>query len=82
MGRSKLKVFKINLFNQSQVYSIGSYIEGNVFIELSKDMVPVKSIKIQLYGAAQVSWSEQSGRYENTYSNSEGICRLTWTIWK
>ena len=80
MGRNKPRVFKINLFNH-QVYSVGSYIEGNVFIELSKDMVPVKSIKIQLSGTAQVNWSERNGQYMNTYRNSEGICRLAWTIW-
>lgn len=82
MGKSKPKVFKINLFNQTQAYSVGSYIEGNVFIELSKDMVPVNSIKIQLSGMAHVNWSERSGQYTNRYSNSEGICRLTWIIWR
>ena len=82
MGKSKPKVFKINLFNQTQAYSGGSYIEGNVFIELSKDMVPVTSIKIQLSGTARVNWSEQNGQNRNTYRNSEGICRLTWIIWR
>ena len=82
MGRSKLRVFKINLFNGTQAYSAGSDIEGNVFIELSKAMVPVKSIKIQLSGIVHVHWSEQNGEYKNMYKNSEGICNLTWTIWK
>ena len=82
MWRSKLRVFKINLFNGTQAYSAGSDIEGNVFIELSKDMVPVKSIKIQLSGIVKVRWSEASGKQQYTYKNSEGICNFTWTIWR
>ena len=44
-------------------------------------MIPVKSIKIQFSGTAEVYWSEDFGKNENIYRNSEGICRLTWTIW-
>ena len=81
MVKSRPKVFTINLFNQAQVYSVGSYIEGNVFIELSEDMVPVKSVKIKLYGRAWVNWREQNA-YGQSYINSEDICRLTWIIWR
>ena len=42
MIKGKPKDFRINLFNASQKYFAGSDIEGNVFLELSKDMIPVK----------------------------------------
>ena len=55
MWCSKLKLFKINLLNERQTYSAGLEIEGNVLLELSKeDMVPVKSIIIQLNGVSSV----------------------------
>ena len=82
MGKGKVRSFGINLFNGNQEYYAGSYIEGNVFLELSKDMVPIKSINVQLSGLATVLWNEQRGECKNTFKNSEGICALTWTIWK
>ena len=82
MWRSKLKAFRINLFDERQTYSAGSEIEGNVFLELSKDMVPVKSIIIQLHGMSSVQWSEGSGNGRRVYKNSDGVCRLEWTIWR
>ena len=82
MWRSKLKSFRINLHNERQAYSAGSEIEGSVFIELSKDMVPVKSIIIQLNGVSSVQWSEGNGDGRSVYKNSDGICRLAWTIWR
>ena len=81
MVKGKPKDFRINLYNANQTYFAGSDIEGNVFLELSKDMIPVKSIKIQFSGTAEVHWSEDFGENEKIYRNSEGICRLTWTIW-
>ena len=56
MAKGKLKAFRINLFDEGKEYCAGSYIEGNVFLELSEDMVPMKSIIIQLCGMANVSW--------------------------
>ena len=83
MGKGKVKVFRINLFNERQTYSAGSEIEGSVFLELSKDMVPVKSIVIQFQGVSSVQWSERGAQGSYTsYKNSDGICRLAWTIWK
>ena len=82
MGKSKVRSFGIGLINENQEYYAGSYIEGNVFLELSKDMVPVKSINIQLSGMATVLWKEQRGENRNTFKNSEDICALSWTIWK
>ena len=82
MWRSKLKAFRINLFDERQTYSAGSEIEGNVFLELSKDMVSVKSIIIQLNGVSSVQWSEGGGDGRRVYKNSDGICRLEWTIWR
>jgi len=86
MVKGKPKVFKVNLFNGN--HSPGSYIEGNVFLELSKDMVPMKAIKIQLSGTASVKWTEHrhgggmGGSSSRTYGNSEHICGLTWIIWR
>ena len=85
MWCSKLKLFKINLLNERQTYSAGLEIEGNVLLELSKeDMVPVKSIIIQLNGVSSVQWNESNvdGRGISTYTNSDSICRLAWTIWR
>ena len=82
MWRSKLKSFRINLHNERQAYSAGLELEGSVFIELSKDMVPVKSIIIQLNGVSRVEWSEGSRDGRRTYTNLDGICKLTWTIWR
>ena len=83
MGKGKLRAFKINLLNESQEYFAGSYIEGNVFLELSKEMIPVKSIKVRLSGMARVQWRDQHGiNGGRTYRNFERICRLTWTIWR
>ena len=82
MLKGKLKAFRINLFNEDKEYCAGSYIEGNVFLELSKDMVPMKSIIIQLSGMANVSWRvSYTGQGSNVYRNSEDICTLAWTIW-
>ena len=82
MGKGKVKVFRINLFNERQTYSAGSEIEGSVFLELSKDMVPVKSIVIQFQGMSSVKWSERNGNGSTPYRNSDDICRLAWTIWR
>ena len=81
MVKGKLKAFRINLINESQEYCAGSLIEGNVLLELSKDMAPVKSIVMQLSGMANVKWKVSNGQGANVYRNSEGICRLEWTIW-
>ena len=83
MVKGKPKAFRINLFNEGKEYYAGSYIEGNVFLELSKDRVPMKSIIIKLSGMANVSWRishRHSG--SNVYRNSENICTRRWTIWK
>ena len=82
MGRRKLKALRINLFNERQTYSAGSEIEGSVFLELSKDMVPMKSVIIKLHGMSSVQWKEGSGNGRRVYKNSDGICRLAWTIWR
>ena len=84
MPKGKLKTFRINLFDEGKEYCAGSYIEGNVFVELSKDMVPMKSIIIQLSGMASVSWRVSTSSYgqgSNVYANSEDIRTLAWTIW-
>ena len=82
MVKGKLKAFRINLINESQEYCAGSYIEGNVFLELSKDMVPVKSIAMQLSGRANVEWIVSRGQGgENVCKSSENICRPVWIIW-
>ena len=85
MVKGKPKAFRINLFDDSKEYFAGSYIEGNVFLELSKDMVPMKSIIIKLSGMANVSWRishwRSYGRGSNVYRNSEDICTCWWTIW-
>ena len=81
MGKGKPKDFKIILFN-GQIYSAGSAIEGKVFLELSKAMVPVKSIVITLSGQAVVKWSERNGQGSQTFKSSECICGLTSTLWR
>ena len=75
MVKGKPTVFKINLSSVSQQYYAGSDIEGNVFLELSKEMAPVKSIKVQLSGMAMVQWRGEGGRV--VYKR---ICRITQTI--
>ena len=83
MVKGKPKAFRINLLNGNQEYSAGSYIEGNVFLELSKQMVPVKSIKIQLSGMAKVKWYENGPQGSaQVYKNSADICKLKWVIWR
>ena len=84
MGKGKPKDFKIILFNAGQVYCPGSAIEGKVFLELSKDMVPVKSIVITLSGQAVVEWRERRDGMGGDIAirNSEGICSLTSILWK
>ena len=43
----------------------------------------MKSIKVRLSGMARVRWKDQYGiNGGRTYRNSEGMCRLTWTIWR
>ena len=81
MVKGKLKAFRINFINESQEYCAGSLIEGNVLLKLSKDVVPVKSIVMQLSGMANVKWKVAHGEAAYVYRNSEGICRLEWTIW-
>ena len=53
-----------------------------MFLELSKDMVPVKSVIIPLHSMSSVQWSEGSGNGRSVYKNSDGICRLEWIIWR
>ena len=76
MGKSKPKSFRINLLSETQEYYPGSYIQGNVFLELSKDMIPLKAIKIQFYGI-------ESLNYHNGHiKERKDICRLSWAIWR
>ena len=73
MGKGKPKDFKIILFNAGQIYSAGSAIEGKVFLELSKNMVPVKSIVITLSGQSVVNWRERMGENSVNFRNTEDI---------
>jgi len=84
MFKSKLKVLRISLFNEDQEYSPGSYIEGNVFLELSKEMIPVKSIKLQFSGTARVRYKQRvpDSRDSVVLKNSEEIRGFTCTIWR
>ena len=82
MVKGKPKSFRINLFSETQEHFPGSYLQGNVFLELSKDMFPVKSIKIQFIGVASVKWHEQQRRAgQVSYTSNEDICVLSWDIW-
>ena len=75
------KSFRINLLTETQEHFPGSYLQGNVFLELSKDMVPLTSIEIRFLGIAFVNWSVQQGMRSLSFTGREDICRLVWTIW-
>ena len=77
MGKSKPTSFRITVISDAQEHCPGSYIQGNVFLELSKDMIPLKAITIQLFGMASL-------KFRDGYNHKEkkDICRLTWVIWR
>ena len=82
MVKGKPKTSRINPFSETQEHFSGSYLQGNVFLELSKDMILVKSIKIQFARVASVKWHQQqrrAGQVSYT-SNGDDICGLLWNI--
>ena len=81
MMEGKPTTFSVNLFTESQEYWVGSEIEGNVFLEVSKEMMPIKAIKLVLSGVAHVIFSDGNIQGSTVYSNSEDICTVIWTIW-
>ena len=48
-----------------------------MFLELSKDMIPLKAIKLQFFGMESFKYD---GR--NNSKERKDICKLTWEIWR
>ena len=65
MGKSKPTSFRITVISDAQEHCPGSYIQGNVFLELSKDMIPLKAITIQLFGMASLKFRDGYNHKEN-----------------
>uniref|UniRef100_A0A8C6TXR7 Arrestin C-terminal-like domain-containing protein n=1 Tax=Neogobius melanostomus TaxID=47308 RepID=A0A8C6TXR7_9GOBI len=59
-----------NPINESNVFSSGDYISGQVTVELTKD-TDVNALSVKMKGKAEVRWTENHGRNSQTYFSKE-----------
>lgn len=69
---STVKSFSVgyNPINESNVFTSGDYITGQVTLELTKDS-NIDALSVKLKGKAEVRWTETHGKTTITYYSKE-----------
>ena len=73
-------IITLNPGPQEGHYSPGSTITGSLTIEVDKPK-NYKALEVYLQGKGKVSWTEGSGQYSVTYSQSEVYVNQKLTLW-
>ncbi|XP_048045123.1 arrestin domain-containing protein 3-like [Megalobrama amblycephala] len=74
-GSIKVLSLHYNKINESNTFTSGDIVEGQVVLELTKE-IDVDSFFVKLKGDANVRWAEKSGDNERTYHDHERYFKL------